>query len=139
LEKLLKFSEQIKFIIVLKIILLAKLSNVSSSKVPGLRVNNSFLNCHSFESDENWKHYWENFLIPDDISFEKKNELMKKYQYKYYSSNIETLPDPIPPCPLSLIEINPKETHTATLIFLHGLGVKKKLFKLLGQWKRMGK
>jgi hypothetical protein len=104
------------------------LDNVSSSEVPELRVNNSFLNYQSFESDENWKQYWVNILIPDDISLVKKNEMMKKYQYKYYSSNIETLPDPIPPCPLSLIEINPKETHTATLIFLHGLGVKKKLF-----------
>jgi hypothetical protein len=54
--------------------------------------------------------------------------MMKKYQYKYYSTNIETLPEPIPSCPLSLIEINPKETHTATLIFLHGLGVQQKLF-----------
>ena len=53
----------------------------------------------------------------------KKEEILKKYQYKFYSSNIEELPEPITQCPLSLIKIEPKETHTATLIFLHGLGV----------------
>eukprot|EP01080_Neovahlkampfia_damariscottae_P004922 gene4922-8510_t len=77
---------------------------------------------HDFDSDEKWKQYLSNLFIPCDLPENKQNEIIKKYQYKFYSANIEELPEPIPPCPLSLITIEARETQTATLIFLHGLG-----------------
>jgi predicted esterase len=42
-----------------------------------------------------------------------------KYKRKFFSENIETLPVE---CPLTLYTIEPTEKHTASLIYLHGLG-----------------
>lgn len=55
-----------------------------------------------------------NLTFPEGVN---QQELIQKYKYKYYNQNIESLPKL-----LTSYTIKPKTKHTATVIFLHGLG-----------------
>lgn len=58
---------------------------------------------------------------------------MERYKKKYYHENVEKLPEEFP---LELHIIETTEKQTATVIFLHGLGVTFNVKLILGyrQW-----
>lgn len=73
-----------------------------------------------WDKDEKWKNYLSNITLPDGISQDKEKQILERYKRKFYIENVEKLPEE---CPFELQVVEPTEKHTASVIFLHGLGV----------------
>lgn len=69
---------------------------------------------NSWDEDEKWKQYLLNLTFPENTDIQP---LIVIYKLKYYNQNVEKLPDL-----LTSYVIQPKSKHSATVIFLHGLG-----------------
>jgi hypothetical protein len=63
--------------------------------------------------------YLNNITFPENIPNEKKEEKIKTLQKKFYEKNVEKLN--FKESKLEILTISPKEKHTDTIIFLHGI------------------
>jgi hypothetical protein len=61
-----------------------------------------------------------NLTLPESASETQRTAIINKYKRKYFSQKIAPLPEFKSVYDLVLVE--PKAKHTATLIYLHGLG-----------------
>ncbi|KAL0491332.1 lysophospholipase II [Acrasis kona] len=75
---------------------------------------------HKWDEDEKWKLYFNNLTIPESASEFQRGAIVEKYKRKFFSQNIGPLPSF--KSVYELVEIDAQSKHTATLIFLHGLG-----------------
>jgi predicted esterase len=77
---------------------------------------------HSFpwDTDEQWNQYLNNLTIPENISATQREGIINKYKRKYFSQKFVALPEF--KSVYDLVQVKPKTKHTATLIYLHGLG-----------------
>ncbi|KAL9641877.1 hypothetical protein ABK040_000815 [Willaertia magna] len=75
-----------------------------------------------WNTNEQWKNYFTNLTLPENISESKKKELILKYKKKFFQQQQEVLTEF--QLKHTFVEIPVKEgsSHEATFIFLHGLG-----------------
>ena len=74
----------------------------------------------NFEANTQWKEYQENLTFPENLSAEKKQSLLSKYQKKFYLKHVDPTLKSYE-IPYSVSELN-GDSHNATMIFLHGFG-----------------
>ena len=103
-----------------------------------------FFLINSFDADEKWKQYWQNAsdTLPANASAAESERLQFKFKVKYFKQKIDGILPLLTfeefhassgsssaasassevKIPYQLITVEAKEKHTATVIFMHGLG-----------------